>query len=383
MTVAGSAPPVSVSALVAHIDATLHRDPTLADVAVAGEVSNFYGAASGHWYFTLKDAEAQIKCAMFRPAASRVRFALGDGQRVVARGRVAVYKSRGELQMVVAELSPEGIGALAAALEALKRKLAAEGLFAVERKRPLPPYPTRVGVVTSRDGAVWHDIQRVARARFPGVTLLLAPVRVQGAGAAEEIAEGIARMNAHRAADVLIVGRGGGSLEDLWAFNEEAVVRAIVASEIPVVSAVGHETDWSLADLAADVRAATPSHAAEMIVPVASDVLAAIAQYERDAAVALERRATEAAQNVDVATTGLALALSRRVESAKRAFEVASGKLDALSPLQVLARGFAVATGPDGRVLTDASAAPAGTTVRVRLARGALATRVEANEEGA
>ena len=236
------------------------------DVWVAGEVSNFRGATSGHLYFTLKDASAQIRAVCFRNQARYLKFKPQDGISVIARGHLSVYEARGEYQLYVDYLEPAGIGALQLAFEQLKQKLAAEGLFDAARRKPLPLLPRTVGVVTSPTGAVIRDILRVLKRRFRNMNVLLYPVKVQGEGAAEEIAEGVQYFNSHRAADVVIVARGGGSLEDLWAFNEEAVARAIASSKIPVISAVGHETDFTIADFVADLRAPTPSAAAELVV---------------------------------------------------------------------------------------------------------------------
>ncbi len=236
------------------------------DVWVAGEVSNCRGATSGHLYFTLKDDKAQIRAVCFRNQARYLKFKPQDGISVVARGHLSVYEARGEYQLYVDYLEPEGIGALQLAFEQLKQKLAAEGLFDSARKKPLPVLPRTVGVITSPTGAVIRDILRVLKRRFSNMNVLLYPVKVQGDGAAEEIAEGIQHFNKQHTADVLIIARGGGSLEDLWAFNEEAVARAIAASKIPVISAVGHETDFTIADFVADLRAPTPSAAAELVV---------------------------------------------------------------------------------------------------------------------
>lgn len=236
------------------------------DVWVAGEVSNFRGAASGHLYFTLKDETAQVRAVCFRNQARYLKFKPQDGISVIARGHLSVYEARGEYQLYVDYLEPAGVGALQLAFEQLKQKLAAEGMFDAARKKPVPVLPRTVGVVTSPTGAVIQDILRVLKRRFRNMNVLLYPVKVQGEGAAEEIAAGLQYFNKHLLADVLIVARGGGSLEDLWAFNEEAVARAIAASRIPVISAVGHETDFTIADFVADLRAPTPSAAAELVV---------------------------------------------------------------------------------------------------------------------
>ena len=246
------------------------------DVWVAAEVSNFRAAASGHLYFTLKDAGAQLKAVCFRNQARYLKFKPQDGLSVIARGRLGVYEARGEYQLYVEYLEPAGVGALQLAFEQLKQKLAAEGLFDPSRKKPLPALPGSIGLVTSPDGAAVRDILRVLKRRFPNMSVTLYPAKVQGDGAAGEIAEGIDYFNRHSLADVLIVGRGGGSLEDLWPFNEESVARAIAASRIPVISAVGHETDFTIADFVADLRAPTPSAAAEVVVHRREDLLAEI-----------------------------------------------------------------------------------------------------------
>ncbi|MBZ5514136.1 MAG: exodeoxyribonuclease VII large subunit [Acidobacteriia bacterium] len=251
------------------------------DIWVSGEVSNFRGATSGHLYFTLKDANAQIRAVCFRNQARYLKFKPQDGISVIARGHLSIYEARGEYQLYVDYLEPAGVGALQLAFEQLKAKLAAEGLFDPARKKPLPVLPRTVGVVTSPTGAVIRDILRVLKRRFRNMNVTLYPVKVQGEGAAEEIAAGIEYFNKHRAADVLIVARGGGSLEDLWAFNEEAVARAIAASRIPVISAVGHETDFTIADFVADLRAPTPSVAAELVVHRKQDFVDELAERVR------------------------------------------------------------------------------------------------------
>jgi len=271
---------LSVSALTRQIKDTLNTG--FPAVWVRGEVSNFKRADSGHLYFNLKEGkEAVLACAMWKGSAGRLVFRPGDGAEVEAFGYVDVYLPRGNYQLIVSELRPAGIGALLLALEELKRRLQAEGLFDTARKRPLPPYPRVIGVVTSPVGAAVRDIVTVLRARWPSVRIVLAPVRVQGEGAAAEIAGAIGRFDRWGGADVLIVGRGGGSLEDLWAFNEEVVVRAIAASRAPVISAVGHEVDTTLADFVADVRAATPSNAAELAVRDRTELVRRVALLDQ------------------------------------------------------------------------------------------------------
>lgn len=266
----------TVSALTQAIRGAL--EPRFRDVWVSGEVSNCRPAASGHLYFTLKDSGAQLRVVCFRNQARYLRFKPQDGVSLIARGRLCVYEARGEYQLMAEHLEPSGLGALQLAFEQLKQKLAAEGLFLAERKRPLPALPRAVGVVTSPTGAVIRDILRVLQRRFPNMNVMIYPALVQGAGAAEEIAAGIRCFNQSLQADVIIVARGGGSMEDLWAFNEEIVARAIAASSLPVISAVGHETDFTIADFVADLRAPTPSAAAEMVVRQKEDFEAEIAQ---------------------------------------------------------------------------------------------------------
>lgn len=270
----GGPPPralYTVSALTALL--RLHIESAFSDIWVEGEVSNLRIPTSGHAYFTLKDANSQIRAVLFRSAGRALRFALQDGMHLVCRGRISVYEPRGDYQVIVEHAEPKGVGALQLAFEQLKQRLAAEGLFDQARKRPLPFLPSRIGVVTSPTGAAIRDIVQVARKRFPAIEIVLNPVAVQGDSAAGEIARAIAELNEFGGFDVLIVGRGGGSLEDLWPFNEEIVARAIAASRIPVVSAVGHEIDYTIADFVADVRAPTPSAAAELVIRDRQDLL--------------------------------------------------------------------------------------------------------------
>ena len=269
---------VSVSDITRQIKQSLEQ--RFGRVWVQGEVSNFKRHTSGHLYFTLKDEGAQISATMWRSRAANLLFVPEDGMKVIARGGITVYPPRGNYQIDVEQLTPVGIGELQIAFERLKRKLAAEGLFDESRKRPLPKFPERIGVITSETGAALQDIRTVLARRFSAVELILIPVRVQGAGASDEISGALREMNRYGKVDVIIVGRGGGSLEDLWAFNEEIVARAIAASRIPVVSAVGHEIDFTIADFVADLRAPTPSAAAEMVVPDRAELLELLRNYE-------------------------------------------------------------------------------------------------------
>lgn len=386
-------------------------------VWVRGEVAQWRPAASGHAYFTLKDAGAVLPCVMWRTAVATLRLRPAEGMEVLVGGGLDVYPPHGKYQLVVRSLQPMGAGALQQAFERMKKRLEAEGLFRPDRKRPLPFLPRRIALVTSPTGAAVRDLVTVIQRRFPQVTLLLVPVRVQGAGAAEEIARGIAFADRAAGADVIVAGRGGGSLEDLWAFNEEVVARAIHACRTPIVSAVGHETDVTIADLVADVRAATPSQAGELVVPVRDELLGRVererqrlvgrmrvrverawqrleAWADRPAlrspqgvlvprrqrlqhlaqrlvqarpAAALRRRrerTDELAQRLGSASARLLLARRARLERAEAA-------LRALSPLAVLARGWSLTTTGAGRLVRAASDAPPGTPLCTRLADGA------------
>lgn len=281
--------PLSVSQLTQLVRNALDSEIGRA-VLVAGEISNLHAAGSGHCYFTLKDRRSQLRCVMFRSAMQLLPFQPANGQEVVARGRVDVYPDRGDLQFYVDALEPQGHGALQLAFEQLKERLAAEGLFEEARKRPLPFFPSRVGIVTALGGAALHDILVILRARCSALHVVVRPVRVQGAGSANDICAAIDDLNTRGDCDVLIVGRGGGSLEDLWSFNEERVARAIAASRIPIVSAVGHEVDFTIADFVADRRAPTPTAAAEMVVPRLADLHALVARGQRALAAGLVRR---------------------------------------------------------------------------------------------
>lgn len=276
------------------------------EVWLEGELSNLRAPGSGHLYCTLKDDSCQIRAVIFRSAASRLRFALEDGLHIVVRGRITVYEPRGEYQIVVEHAEPKGLGTLQLAFEQLKHRLAAEGLFDLDRKRPLPFCPRTVGIVTSATGAVVQDMITVLHRRCPLLRIILVPVQVQGDGAAQQIADGIQALNELDAVDVIIVGRGGGSSEDLWSFNEEAVVRAIVGSRVPVVSAVGHETDVTLADFAADVRAPTPSAAAEAVVPVLADVLQRLGELEARCHQAISHRCADERRRLELLVSHLA-----------------------------------------------------------------------------
>jgi exodeoxyribonuclease VII large subunit len=373
-------------------------------VLVAGEVANFSTPSSGHSYFVLKDQTAQLRGVMFRSRNRLLRFCPENGMEVVCRGRISLYPQRGELQLIVDHMEPLGVGAWQMALEQLKNRLAAEGLFDEGRKRPLPDFPRTIGVVTSASGAAIHDILNVLRRRGAGLRVLLRSVRVQGEGAAAEIAAAIDDLNQHGEADVLIVGRGGGSVEDLWAFNEEPVARAVFCSAIPVISAVGHEVDVTLSDLVADLRAPTPSAAAEMVVKGREELERHVDHLVMRLSGQMKNRLTLLGERV----TGLgrrlrsrsplevwrrhrlqltdlqrrlSMALEDRLSSARNRLAGVAGKLHALSPLATLERGYAIVFRADRKTaVRDARQLKAGEHLEVRFARGRILARVEKNE---
>jgi exodeoxyribonuclease VII large subunit len=343
-------------------------------IIVEGEVSNFKRhLPSGHLYFTLKDDEAQVRVVMWRSDAARVRFNIGDGMKILVKGKISIYEPRGDLQLYAVNVLPAGQGALQLAFEQLKKKLDEEGLFNEEHKKPLPEFPRRIGVVASLEGAAVRDIISIVNRRFPAVELVIYPVKVQGDGAAEEIAEAIKDFNKLTNIDVMIVGRGGGSLEDLWAFNEEIVARAIYASKIPIISAVGHQVDFTIADFVADVRAATPSAAAELVVPDKFEILDSVRTLWREIAKSVEQVLSELTLKLNTLTHHYALQqpaslveqksqfvddLTRRVQNEmEHFFDARSEKLssitshlNALSPNGVLRRGYAFVEGSRGFV---------------------------------
>jgi exodeoxyribonuclease VII large subunit len=367
---------------------------------VEGELSNVRYPASGHVYFVLKDDDATLPAAMYRMKASRLRFRLEDGMKVRAFGQISVYEPRGAYQLIAASLEPAGTGELELAFRQLRDRLDREGLFAPERKKALPPFPRTVGIVTSDSGAALHDLLSVTARRAPHVRLVVRPARVQGEGAAQDVARAVRELDEWGGADVIIVGRGGGSLEDLWAFNEEAVARAIAACATPVISAVGHAVDVTIADFVADRRADTPSVAAEIAVPDGRELKARVQQLgdalARSIKAGLRRRreavraaAASAAlrqplefyrrrsQDVDRLEERLGAAAKRLLDRSRLRLTAAGGRLDALSPLAVLERGYAIARDPEGRVLRRAAEARKGQELNVRLADGELGCRVE------
>ena len=378
--------------------------PTFGDLLLRGEVSNYKVYPSGHHYFTLKDSESALRCVMFKGSAMKLRFKPENGMQVIASGRISVYPRDGAYQLYCSGLSADGVGDLYVAFEQLKDKLYREGLFDPAHKKPLPRFPRRIAIVTSSAGAAVHDMIRILRRRYPIAKVLLLPVRVQGTEAPAEIAGAIRYANRHQLADVLITGRGGGSLEDLWAFNDERVARAIYDSEIPVISAVGHEPDVAISDFLADRRASTPSNAAEIAVPDMAELLRWLDGAEMRMARGVTRQLGAARERLDtlaqkrVLTDPMALVADKgirldhvqhRLAAAMRAvtdresgrFAALASSLDALSPLRVLGRGYALAQTEDGTVLRSAAQTAAGERIRVRLAQGQLVCDVAETKE--
>ncbi len=371
---------------------------------VEGEISNFILHSSGHMYFSIKDSAAVLKCAMFKRSNERLAFRPKDGMKVICFGKVSVYEARGDYQLIVEEIEPKGIGALQLKFEELKKRLSKEGLFEAAHKVPIPYLPTRVGVVTSPTGAAIKDILNIARRRFSNVEIIINPVRVQGDGAAEEIAEAIRLFNRLQDIDVMIVGRGGGSLEDLWAFNEEAVARAIYASDIPVISAVGHEIDYTISDFVADFRAPTPSAAAELVIPRKEDLASAVSGLKQRLKTVLisrvnilrEKLATlkesyimrqplniivQHEQRVDDLRRVMATEITHMVEMAGENFKLLAGKLGALSPLAILTRGYSVTMRlPERAIIKDSRELKADDIIETKLGRGRVVSRVEKTE---
>ncbi|EJU28131.1 exodeoxyribonuclease VII large subunit [Selenomonas sp. CM52] len=394
----------SVSALTQYIKSMFQSEGLLRNVSVEGELSNYKMYASGHCYFTLKDETASLKGVMFKSRARLLRFQPENGMKVVATGEVSVYERDGAYQLYVERLLPVGAGELSVAFEQLKARLAAEGLFNEEHKKPLPPFPRTIGIVTSLSGAVLRDIYRVSKRRDANVRLVLYPTLVQGEGAAAEIAAAIRFFNEKYPVDLLIVGRGGGSAEDLWAFNEEPVVRAIYDSVIPVISAVGHETDTTLSDYASDVRAATPSQAAELAVPETAALIRRIGECEMRLQKAVKSRLyyererverlggfflkrppqvllAERRQRLDMAAEALDHGMRRALLEKQHAFQVAAEKLEMLNPLHVIRRGYSVVE-KAGTAVRSVKELAAGDGILVRLADGSFDAVVGGLREG-
>lgn len=368
-----------VSAVNSYISQYLAEDAFLDSIMVMGEVSGFKRAASGHLYFQLAEGGCTLRCVIFRGKAQLIRHALADGQQVMVAGRLTVYEKDGSCQLYGETVLPVGEGAEKQQLEQLREKLAAEGLFEAARKKPLPRLPLSIGVITSAEGAAWADIQRVAYARWPQLRLTLYPSSVQGAAAPLELVQAIAKADAG-GHDVLICGRGGGAAADLSAFNVETVVRAVAAAKTPLISAVGHEIDFSLCDLAADMRAATPSHAAELAVPVKAEIEAELARAKADLAEALQGAIGAYRQQVGLQQQRLQQAFPREITAKRQHLAQAAAQLELLSPLKTLARGYALAE-KGGVLLTDAAEVAPGERIGVRLAKGRLACCVEGKED--
>ena len=388
---------LTVSQLAQRVRAAL--DETLDEVWVVGEISNFRVPPSGHFYFSLKDARSQLAAVMFRSANQVLPFRPADGMEVIVRGRVGLYEVRGNLQLYVEAMEPRGLGSLQLALEQLKQRLAADGLFAEARKRPLPFMPRAVGIVTALNGAAIHDLLVVLCARFPAVHVVVRPVRVQGKEAPPDIVDALSDLQHLQSVDVIIVGRGGGSVEDLWAFNDERVARAIAASRVPVVSAVGHEIDVTIADLVADRRAPTPTAAATMVVPNHRDLTAWLARtaeaLHAGAARQLRRHREQVTaqarhlrdprrvlkalqQRLDEISERAQRAVTAQVRWARQHWRGNAERLQALSPLAVLQRGYSITRRvDDGSVIRDATTLVAGDPLRVTFARGTARVRVE------
>ncbi|MGN1030745.1 MAG: exodeoxyribonuclease VII large subunit [Butyricicoccaceae bacterium] len=383
----------TVSQVNQAIKATLESQDGFRDILIQGEISNYKAHSSGHRYFSLKDAGAAISAVMFRSDAMRLRFQVKNGMSVIVRGRISSYPKSGQVQVYVNEMMPDGIGALAVAFEQLKQKLYREGLLDAEHKRPIPRLPERIAVVTSPTGAAIRDILRILRRRYPHASVCIYPVQVQGDAAAGQIAQAIEQVNRDNRADVIITGRGGGSMEDLWAFNEEITARAIYHSNIPVISAVGHEPDITIADLVADARAATPSNAAEIAAPDQLEIRRFLQsanslmsmslhnriRQERTHLQELRRRQELKSPKHSLEEKQFAVGqLEQRLETQmtmilkdrRREFSEQAAYLDAYSPLKVLARGYSVVTREDGRIVASSALLRQGDSIDIRFAKG-------------
>ena len=393
----------SVNELNAYVKRILDNDENLKHIFVTGEISNYKAHYSGHLYMTIKDESASVKAVMFAGNASRLRFRPENGMKVLIFGTVSLFPRDGSYQLYISDMQPDGMGALSVAFEQLKKKLAAEGLFSDSYKKPIPKFPTRIGVITSETGAAVQDIFNVLSRRFPSAEVVLRPTQVQGDGAAQDIAKAIYLFNEYNAADVLIVGRGGGSIEDLWAFNEEVVARAVFASEIPVISAVGHETDYTICDFVADLRAPTPSAAAELAVPDRLELKSELISYkqhilnltknkldkERSKLLAIEKsgalrdpvtKLNENRRELLYLSERITNLTVSAVDGNKMKYAALAGKLNALSPLGVISRGYALAE-RHGKVVTRVKEVSVNDEISVRLSDGTLKAKVIGIEE--
>lgn len=393
-----------VSQINEYLRARFEEDAFLSELLIRGEISNYKLYPSGHHYFTLKDAQGALRCVMFRGSAMRLRFRPENGMKVIAGGRISVFPRDGAYQLYCTSLTPDGVGDLHVAFEQLKAKLQAEGLFAPERKQPLPRYPHRIAIITSSAGAALHDMLRILRKRYPLTEVVLLAVRVQGAEAPAEIAAALRYANRFRVADLIITGRGGGSIEDLWAFNDERVARAIAASEIPVISAVGHEPDVTISDYVADLRAATPSNAAELAVPDQAELRQYLAARQSMLLTLMNRRLKAERQRVDALASSRSLRSpmnyindrrllldydDRRLRAAaqrllgrdRERFVRLTAKLDAMSPLKVLSRGYSLAHNETGNVVHSVKQLTVGESLHIDFADGRAKAQITELEE--
>ena len=395
---------LTVSQVNGYLKLLIEQDDFLNQVAVRGELSNCKLHSSGHLYFTLKDGESELAAIMFRSAATRLPFVPKSGMKVTVYGKISVYEKGVRYQLYAETMLEDGLGALWLEFERLKKKLEAEGLFDPGRKRPLPAYPSCVGIVTSPTGAAVWDMVNITGRRFPGVRILICPVLVQGASAPASMCRALAYLNVTKACDVIILGRGGGSAEDLWAFNDEGLVRAVAASEIPIVSAVGHETDFTLCDFAADQRAPTPSAAAELVLRDHRDVLqrfdglsdrmdacmesrlqryrSRLTEWEQRLKLCSpEGRLKEQRNRLERLATGMDASMQNRLGSARQRLELAVNHLEAVNPLAVLARGYGVVQDSEGRVVSSVAALRVGEPVTIRLSDGRAVAEIRSKEK--
>ena len=392
---------LSVSQLNRYIKMNFDADENLANIFISGEISNFTNHyRTGHLYFTLKDDSAAVRAVMFNPSAKRLKFMPEDGMKVIARGRVSVYEASGQYQLYVDDMQPDGVGALNLAYEQLKEKLQKEGLFSELHKKPLPPYPEKVGVITSPTGAAVRDIINVLGRRFPYAEIVFCPVLVQGDGAHLQLTDAVNMFNSERAADVIIIGRGGGSIEDLWEFNDEGLARAVYNSDIPVISAVGHETDFTICDFVADMRAPTPSAAAELAVPDANELQYALSALKNrmflnvssgiaDRRSRLEYLTSKGAlkspdemlsnrsQRLDTAFSKMLSSYENRIGGKKVEFISAATALSKLDPMSVLMRGFAFVSDKSGKNVYSSQALAKGDKINVRFHDGSAVCEVK------
>jgi len=365
----------TVSQLTSSIKIVL--EDSFQDIWIEGEISNFK-AVSGHFYFTLKDDKSELKCVFFKSSNEKIKFEITSGMKVVCFGKISIYEQRGVYQLYVTRMEPKGVGALQLAFEQLKEKLFKEGLFDEAHKKLIPLIPERIGIVTSITGAAIRDILHVLNKRFSNVSIIINPVKVQGAEAKEEIADAIEEFNRLKNVDVMIVARGGGSLEDLWAFNEEVVARAVYNSKIPVISAVGHEIDWTICDFVADMRAPTPSVAAEIVIAKKSELQDRLDEIEkkiRDFPIDI---VTEYEQRLDEIEEGMALRFKHYMELKEGDFKSLSEKLDILSPVEILDRGYSISFKlSDGKIIKSSKDIKRGDLMETRVSKGSFKSKVE------